>query len=163
MFKFYMATPDIKLKEGDSAPEFSAITTEGKTISLSDFRGKSVVLFFYPRDNTPGCTKEACAFREVYAEFQKRGAIVFGVSADSVQSHQKFTKKFNLPFPLLVDEDKKIGIAYGAWGEKIFLGKRFMGMHRVTFLIGADGTIKKIWAKVKPAIHADEVLAALGN
>ena len=128
---------------------------------LSDLNGKPVILYFYPRDDTPGCTKEACSFRDHFAAFNALGAVVLGVSADSVKSHGKFAEKFKLPFPLLADEDKTIVQAYGVWGEKRFLGKRYMGIHRVTFLIGADGRIRKIWPKVKPEEHADEVLAAL--
>ena len=153
-------TSDLKLKEGDPAPQFSAATNGGGNVSLTDFKGKNVILYFYPRDDTPGCTKEACAFRDHFAEFKKKGAVVLGVSADPVKSHDKFADKYKLPFTLLADEDKRIANAYGAWGEKAFLGKKYMGMHRITFLIGADGLIKKIWPKVKPAEHAEEVLAA---
>ena len=152
---------ELKLKEGDLAPGFTAATNGGGKVSLSDFRGKNVVLYFYPRDNTPGCTKEACAFRDDYGAFGKKGAVVLGVSTDSAGSHDKFAGKYQLPFPLVADEDKKIAQAYGAWGEKTFLGRKYQGMHRVTFLIGPDGRIKKIWPTVKPAEHAQEVLAAL--
>jgi len=151
----------LKLKEGDSAPVFAAIANGGRKISLADFKGKNVILYFYPRDNTPGCTKEACAFRDHFAEFASKGAVVLGVSTDPVKSHEKFIEKFKLPFTLLSDEDKSIVQAYGVWGEKSFLGKKFMGIHRVTFLIGPDGKIKKIWPKVKPEEHAEEVLAVL--
>ena len=151
----------LKLKEGDKAPEFTALTNGGGEVSLSDFKGKSVILYFYPRDNTPGCTKEACAFRDEFAAFKKKGAVVLGVSTDSAKSHDKFVEKQKLPFTLLADEDKKIVNAYGVWGEKHFMGMKFMGTNRVTFLIGPDGRIKKIWPKVKPAQHAQEVLAAL--
>jgi peroxiredoxin Q/BCP len=154
-------TIQLKLKEGDKAPEFSAITNGGGKISLADYLGKNVILYFYPKDDTPGCTKEACAFRDHFADFKKRGAIVFGVSPDSVKSHDKFVKKFKLPFTLLADEDKKIVEAYGVWGEKSFMGRKYMGTNRVTFLIGPDGKIKKIWPLVKPEEHAAEVLAAL--
>ncbi|HKI68440.1 MAG TPA: thioredoxin-dependent thiol peroxidase [Verrucomicrobiae bacterium] len=153
--------PKLKLKEGDAAPAFSAVTSGGGKVSLADFKGKSVILYFYPRDDTPGCTKEACAFRDDFAEFKKKGAVVLGVSADSVKSHDKFVEKYKLPFTLLADEDKKIAQTYGAWGQKSFMGRKYMGMHRVTFLIGPDGRIKKVWPKVKPAEHAEEVLAAL--
>ena len=152
---------DMKLKEGDIAPGFSAATNGGGRVSLADFKGKNVVLYFYPKDDTPGCTKEACAFRDHFAEFQKRGAVVLGVSTDPVKSHAKFAEKFKLPFTLLADEDKKIVEAYGVWGEKSFLGRKYLGTHRVTFLIGPDGCLKKIWPKVKPDEHADKVLAAL--
>ena len=154
--------PVLSLKPGDPAPAFSALATDGSTIRLADLKGHPVILYFYPKDDTPGCTKEACAFRDGYAAFQKKGAVILGVSADSVKSHGKFTEKFNLPFPLLADEDKSIVKAYGAWGEKSFMGRRYEGIHRVTFLIGADGRIEKVWPKVKPEEHAAEVLAALG-
>ncbi len=152
--------PTLALQEGDLAPDFIA-PISGGTLSLASLRGKNVVLYFYPRDDTPGCTKEACAFRDEFAAFQKRGAVVLGVSPDGLKAHEKFVEKYRLPFPLLADEEKKIGTAYGAWGQKSFLGRKYMGMHRVTFLIGPDGCIRKIWAKVKPATHAAEVLAAL--
>src|SRR5262245_27472958 len=150
-----------KLKEGDVAPGFSALTSGGKRVSLADFKEKNVILYFYPRDNTPGCTKEACAFRDEFAEFRKKGAVVLGVSADSVKSHDKFVEKFNLPFPLLADEDKSIVNAYGVWGEKKFMVVKYQGIHRVTFLIGPDGRIIKIWPKVKPAEHPKEILEFL--
>ncbi|MBI2928484.1 MAG: thioredoxin-dependent thiol peroxidase [Verrucomicrobia bacterium] len=157
-----MATaPKLKLKEGDPAPGFTALTNGGGTVSLADLKGKHVVLYFYPRDDTPGCTKEACAFRDEFAAFQRKGAVVLGVSVDPVKAHEKFAAKFKLPFPLLADEDKQIVRAYGVWGEKTFMGREFLGTHRVTFLIGPDGRIKKIWPSVKPAEHAAEVLAAL--
>ncbi|MDB6029410.1 MAG: peroxiredoxin [Verrucomicrobiales bacterium] len=155
--------PEIKLKEGDNAPAFSVMTNGGGKVSLADYKGKNVILYFYPRDDTPGCTKEACAFRDNYAEFKKRGAVVLGVSTDSGKSHDKFVEKFQLPFTLLVDDEKKIVEAYGVWGEKKFMGRKYFGTHRVTFLIGPDGKIKKIWLKVKPDEHAQEVLAALGQ
>jgi len=150
----------LELKEGNTAPEFSAMTNGGKKISLTDFKGKNVILYFYPKDDTPGCTKEACGFRDAYDEFKKRGAVVLGVSTDPVKAHDKFVEKFQLPFLLLADEDKAIALAYGAWGEKSFLGRKYMGMRRITFLIGPDGRIRKIWRKVKPPKHAAEVLAA---
>jgi len=152
---------ELKLKEGDRAPEFTALNQNGEKVSLSDFRGKNVILYFYPKDNTPGCTKEACAFRDEFAAFKKKGAVVLGVSTDSTKSHAKFIEKFKLPFTLLADEDKRIVEAYGVWGEKRFMGMKYMGTNRVTFLIGPDGRIKKIWPKVKPADHAQEVLPAL--
>jgi peroxiredoxin Q/BCP len=151
----------LKLQVGDPAPPFNAVTSGGKRVSLADFQGKHVLLYFYPRDSTPGCTKEACAFRDHYPEFQKKGAVVLGVSTDGLASHDKFAAKYELPFPLLVDEDKKIVTAYGVWGEKSFLGKKYQGIHRVSFLIGPDGRIKNIWPKVTPAVHAAEVLAGL--
>ncbi len=152
---------ELKLKEGDPAPEFSAVTAGGGKISLADYQGKNVILYFYPKDDTPGCTKEACAFRDGFAEFKKKGALVFGVSPDPVKSHDKFVTKFKLPFTLLSDADKQIASAYGVWGEKTFMGRKYLGVYRVTFLIGPDGRIKKIWPSVKPEEHAAEVLAAL--
>jgi peroxiredoxin Q/BCP len=152
---------ELKLKAGDVAPAFTVATSGGGKISLADFKGRNVILYFYPRDDTPGCTKEACAFRDHFADFQQRGAVVFGVSTDSVKSHDKFVEKFKLPFTLLADEDKKIVEAYGVWGEKSFMGRKYLGTHRVTFLIGPDGKIKKIWPTVKPEEHAEAVFAAL--
>ena len=155
-------TPELTLKEGDKAPEFTAPTDGGGKISLSDFKGRHVVLYFYPRDDTPGCTKEACAFRDNFAAIKKKGAVVLGVSVDSEKSHDKFASRFKLPFTLVSDEDKKIVEAYGVWGEKQFMGRKYLGTYRVTFLVGPDGRIKKIWPQVKPEEHAEEVLAALG-
>jgi thioredoxin-dependent peroxiredoxin len=152
---------NLKLKEGDKAPDFSAPTNGGGTASLAEFRGKNVILFFYPKDDTPGCTKEACAFRDGFAAFKRRGAVVLGVSVDSAKSHDKFVEKFSLPFLLLADTDKRIVESYGVWGEKSFMGRKYFGTHRVTFLIGPDGVIKRIWPEVKPQEHAAEVLAAL--
>lgn len=154
--------PDLKLKEGDLAPDFTAPSTAGE-ISLKQFRGKPVVLYFYPRDNTPGCNKEACGFRDAWSQFAKAGAVVLGVSTDSMKAHEKFAAKFELPFVLVADEGKEIVQAYGVWGQKSFLGKKFMGTHRVTFLIGADGKIQKIWPKVKPEEHGAEVLAEIAR
>jgi len=152
---------ELTLKEGDKAPEIDALDNTGARVALKDFKGKPLVLYFYPRDDTPGCTKEACAFRDEYAQFKKAGAAVLGVSTDPVKSHQKFIDKFSLPFQLLADEDKKIVEAYGVWGEKSFMGRKYMGTNRVTFLIGSDGRIAKIWPEVKPEQHAGEVLAAI--
>lgn len=157
-----MAVLELKLKEGDPAPDFTAASNGGGKISLAELRGKNVVLFFYPKDNTPGCTMEACGLRDNYTEL-KQHAVVLGVSTDSVKSHDKFVSKFQLPYPLLADEDKKIVEAYGVYGPKKFMGVKYMGTSRVTFLIGPDGRIKKIWPKVKPAAHAAEVLAALNG
>lgn len=151
----------LALKEGDKAPEFSAPTSGGGQTSLSEFRGKNVILYFYPKDDTPGCTKEACAFRDEFSAFKEKGAIVLGVSTDSEKAHGKFVEKYQLPFPLLADADKRIVQAYGVWGEKIFMGRKYLGTYRVTFLIGPDGVIKRIWPEVKPEKHAAEVLAAL--
>jgi thioredoxin-dependent peroxiredoxin len=154
-------TIELKLKEGDKAPAFTVTASGGGKISLADYLGKNVILYFYPKDDTPGCTKEACAFRDHFANFKKKGAVILGVSTDPVKSHDKFVEKFKLPFTLLADEDKKIVEAYGVWGEKSFMGRKYMGTNRVTFLIGPDGKIKKIWPAVKPEEHAEEVLAAL--
>ena len=151
----------LKLKEGDVAPNFTVTSSGGGKISLADFKGQNVILYFYPKDDTPGCTKEACAFRDHFAEFRKKGAVVFGISTDPVKAHDKFVEKFKLPFTLLADEDKKVVVAYGVWGEKSFMGRKYLGTHRVTFLIGSDGRIKKIWPLVKPEEHAAEVLATL--
>lgn len=151
----------LKLKEGDKSPAFSVLTNGGATASLSDYKGKNVILYFYPKDDTPGCTKEACAFRDQFAAFKKKGAVILGVSVDPVKAHDKFVEKYQLPFTLLADVDKKIVEAYGVWGQKTFMGRKYLGVHRVTFLIGPDGRIKKIWPKVKPEEHAAEVLAAL--
>jgi peroxiredoxin Q/BCP len=157
-----MAKPlELKLKEGDKAPAFTVATSGGGKVSLADFKGQPVVLYFYPKDDTPGCTKEACAFRDHFAALKARGAVVLGISTDPVKSHDKFIEKFKLPFTLLADEDKKIVEAYGVWGEKTFMGRKYLGTHRVTFLIGPDGKIKKIWPQVKPDEHVEEVLAAL--
>jgi peroxiredoxin Q/BCP len=151
----------LKLKEGDKAPTFTVETSGGGKISLADYLGKHVILYFYPKDDTPGCTKEACAFRDGFAGFKKKGAVILGVSPDSVKKHDKFVEKFKLPFTLLADEDKQIVQAYGVWGEKSFMGRKYLGVYRVTFLIGQDGRIKKIWPQVKPEEHAAEVLAEL--
>jgi peroxiredoxin Q/BCP len=151
----------LSLRPGDPAPSFSAIITNGTEIHSKDLLGKPVVIYFYPRDDTPGCTKEACGFRDQYAELQKTGAVVLGVSADTVKSHAKFTDKFQLPFPLISDPDAVITKAFGAWGEKVFMGRKYQGIHRVTFLIGADGRIARVWDLVKPESHAAEVLEAL--
>ena len=155
------AEPNITLKEGDNAPSFTVPTNAGGKVSLADFIGQNVILYFYPKDDTPGCTKEACSFRDNFDEFRKRGAVVLGVSTDPVKSHDKFVEKYKLPFTLLADDDKKIVQAYGVWGEKTFMGRKYMGTHRVTFLIGPNGKIKKIWPKVKPDEHVAEVLTAL--
>ena len=151
----------LSLKIGDKAPAFTVNTNGAGKISLADYKGQNVILYFYPKDDTPGCTKEACAFRDHFADFKQKGAVVLGVSTDPVKSHDKFVEKFKLPFTLLADEDKKIVEAYGVWGQKSFMGRKYMGTHRVTFLIGPDGKLRKIWPAVKPEHHAAEVLAAL--
>jgi thioredoxin-dependent peroxiredoxin len=152
---------ELQLKEGDPAPDFTATTSGGGEVSLADLRGRDVILYFYPKDNTPGCNKEACSFRDRWEDFKEKGAVVLGVSTDTVKSHDKFAAKFKLPFTLLADEDKAIVRAYGVWGPKTFMGVKYTGTSRVTFLIGPDGRIKKVWPAVKPTDHADEVLAAL--
>ncbi len=140
------------------APNFEAPDQAGQLVRLRDLRGKWVVLYFYPRDNTPGCTKEACSFRDNHEEIQEFGAVVLGVSGDSEESHRKFAEKHNLPFQLLVDDDHSIARAYGAWGTKNMYGRTFEGVIRSTFIISPDGRIAKIWPKVKPATHGEEVL-----
>jgi len=130
-------------------------------VSLNEFLGRHVVLFFYPKDDTPGCTKEACAFRDEHAQFEEADAVVLGVSCDSVAKHDKFISKFDLPFLLLSDEDQTIVNAYGSWGPKKFMGKEYEGIHRISFLIDPQGKIQKIWPKVKPEEHAAEVLAVI--
>ena len=154
-------SPNITLKEGDKAPTFTAQTSGGGKVSLNEFLGRHVVLFFYPKDDTPGCTKEACAFRDEHAQFEEADAVVLGVSCDSVAKHDKFISKFDLPFLLLSDEDQTIVNAYGSWGPKKFMGKEYEGIHRISFLIDPQGKIQKIWPKVKPEEHAAEVLAAI--
>lgn len=155
--------PNITLKEGSKAPAFTAPTNGGGKVSLKDFKGRHVVLYFYPKDNTPGCNKEACGFRDLHPKFERVDAVVLGVSVDPVKSHDKFVEKFDLPFTLLADENHKIVNAYGVWGRKKFMGREYDGTHRVTFLIGPDGKIKKIWPKVKPEPHAAEVLEAIDS
>lgn len=155
-------TTQLRLRTGDPAPSFTAVTHTGETLSLDQFRNRNdVVLYFYPRDDTPGCTREACGFRDAWAALQQAGAVVLGVSTDSAKAHDRFATKHRLPFPLLVDEDRRIVTAYGVWGEKTFMGRRYQGTHRVTFLVGRDGRIRRIWDQVKPATHAAEVLEAV--
>ena len=151
------------LKEGDKAPDFTAKDQNGHTVKLSDHRGKKVVLYFYPKDDTPGCTKEACSFRDADDVYTKKNIKVFGISTDDENSHQKFISKFSLPFDLLADTDKQIVEAYGVWGEKSMYGKTYMGTNRKTFLIGEDGKIVKVFDKVNVEQHADEVLEAFGE
>lgn len=149
------------LKEGDKAPDFTAKDDNGNNISLKDFRGKKIVLYFYPKDNTSGCTKEACSFRDNMTRVKRKGSVVLGVSPDSEKSHTKFKEKFELNFPLIVDEDKKIVNAYGVWQEKSLYGRKFMGVVRTTFIIDENGKIAKIFPKVKVEGHVDQVLEAL--
>ncbi len=152
------------LEAGTRAPKFSLPSDEGRTISLDDFKGVSrVVLYFYPKDDTSGCTTQACEFRDNWKAVQAAGAVVLGVSPDGVVSHGKFRGKYQLPFPLLADEDHAVAEAYGAWGEKSMYGRKYHGILRTTFLIGTDGRIERVFPKVKPKGHAGEVLAALGS
>ena len=149
----------MKLKIGDQAPDFSALDQNGKNHTLKEQKRKWVLLYFYPKDDTPGCTVEACTIRDNYASFQKMGITVFGVSVDSVKSHKKFEDKFELPFTLLSDESKEIVTVYGVWGKKKFMGREYMGTNRWSFLIDDKGKIAKIYEEVKPKDHAEEVLA----
>ncbi len=149
------------MKEGDKAPEFSLAASDGKNVSLKDFKGKAkVVLYFYPKDDTPGCTVESCGLRDAYPKIQKK-AVILGISPDSPKSHVKFRGKFKLPFDLIADEEKAAAKAYGVWVKKSMYGKEYMGIARTTFVIGVDGTVKKVFEKVKPEGHAEEILAVL--
>ncbi len=143
------------------APQFSLPDQDGVVHSLSDYKGKWVVLYFYPKDDTPGCTKEACTFRDLQETFNKKNAVIFGVSKDSVESHKKFSQKFKLPFPLLSDPSHEVISAYGAWGKKKFLGREFEGIMRNTYLINPQGEIEKTYEKVDPVKHIEEILADL--
>lgn len=148
------------LKEGDVAPDFLARDQHGNQLRLSDFRGQKVVLYFYPKDDTPGCTKEACSFRDAFPEYQSRRIRVLGVSLDDEASHQSFISKYQLPFTLLSDTDRSVSEAYGVYGERNFMGRTYMGLARKTFLIDEQGIIKKVYDKVQTETHADEVLKA---
>ena len=150
----------IQLKEGQKAPDFKCNNQDGKLIALKDFKGKKVILYFYPKDNTPGCTAESCNLRDNYNEIRKKGYEIVGVSCDSEKSHLKFIQKFNLPFTLLADTDKKIVQAYGVWNPKSFLGRTFLGIHRTTFIISENGIIEKIIRKVETKTHSNQVLAS---
>jgi thioredoxin-dependent peroxiredoxin len=151
------------LKEGSTAPAFNTTDAGGNAVRLKDFRGQKVVLYFYPKDDTPGCTKEACSFRDAYADFKKQGIKVLGISPDNEKSHTKFADKFSLPFNLLTDKDHAIAEAYDSYGQKKFMGRTYMGVFRKTFLIDEKGKIKRIFEKVKPDEHAGEVLAAFAE
>jgi thioredoxin-dependent peroxiredoxin len=149
------------VEEGKPAPSFALPSDSGEDVSLESLRGSPVVLYFYPRDDTPGCTAQACGIRDAWGEFQRRGAVVLGVSPDSVQDHKQFKEKYELPFTLLADEDHRVSEAYDVWVEKSYDGKTYMGVERSTFVIDADGNVAKVMRRVKPDTHADEVLAAL--
>jgi peroxiredoxin Q/BCP len=151
----------MKIKEGIQAPDFTLEGHDGKTYTLSDLKGKKVFLYFYPKDNTPGCTCEAETLRDAIAEFKKAKAHVFGISADSLASHKKFAEKLNLPFPLLSDSEKKVVTLYGVWGKKKMMGREYMGIKRMSFLIGADGVVLRVYEDVKPKEHASEVVLDL--
>jgi thioredoxin-dependent peroxiredoxin len=146
------------LKEGDQAPAISAKDQDGKPVTLEEYRGRKVVLYFYPKDDTPGCTKEACAFRDNLPNFKTLGVEVLGISVDNESKHKKFAEKYQLPFRLVADPDKSIVEAYGVWGQKKFMGREYMGTSRVTYLINEEGAIEKVWPKVNPAGHAEELL-----
>ena len=148
-------------KEGTPAPNFTLLDQEGVSHTLSGYRGKWVLIYFYPKDDTPGCTKQACAIRDADPDFKKLKAVVLGISCDSVKSHKKFVEKYGLTFPLLADEDKKIVNKYGVWGKKKFMGREYDGIFRTSFLISPDGTIAKVYENVKADQHADMVLADL--
>ena len=150
------------LQPGDTAPDFTAATDSGATLRLSDLRGKRVVLYFYPKDDTPGCTTQACGFRDSYPVIEEKNAVVLGVSPDGVKSHQKFKTKFNLPFTLVVDEDHAIAEAYGVWVEKSMYGKQYMGVERSHFVIDEQGVLVDAQVKVKPDDSVAKALAALG-
>ncbi len=149
------------IEEGKPAPSFSLDSDDRGTVSLSDFAGTSVVVYFYPKDDTPGCTKEACGFRDAYDRILEKGAVILGISPDKTASHAKFRGKFSLPFILLSDPEHLVLEAYGAWGEKSMYGKKYQGVLRSTVIIGPDGMVKKIFPKVKPEGHAEEILACL--
>jgi peroxiredoxin Q/BCP len=149
------------VEEGSQAPDFELMSDAGETVKLSQFRGRPVVLYFYPRDDTPGCTKEACAFRDSYDEYLARDAVILGVSRDGEESHRKFKSKYDLPFTLLSDPDHEVAEAYGVWAEKAMYGRKSMGIVRSTFVIAADGTIAKAMRGIKVPGHSDKVLEAL--
>ena len=149
------------IEEGKPAPDFELSSDAGETIRLSELRGKPVVLYFYPKDDTPGCTTQACGIRDAYGEFEQEGAVVLGVSPDDERSHAKFRKKYELPFALLADTDHQVAEQYGVWGEKRYMGRTYLGVKRWTFVIDENGNVKKVFSDVKPADHANDVLAAL--
>jgi peroxiredoxin Q/BCP len=149
------------IEEGQPAPDFALQTDDGKTVRLADLKGKRVVLYFYPKDDTPGCTRQACAIRDAWSDFRATGAEIFGVSPQDEASHAKFKEKYSLPFTLLVDDDHELADEFGFWKQKTFAGKKYMGIERSTVVIGPDGTVEKIFRRVKPDEHAARVLAVL--
>jgi thioredoxin-dependent peroxiredoxin len=151
------------VEEGSPAPEFTLTSDSGERVSLESLRGQPVVLYFYPKDDTPGCTAQACGIRDAWGEFERTGAVVLGVSPDSAESHVKFRDKYDLPFTLLADEDHSVSETYGTWVEKNYAGKTYMGVERSTFVIDEDGNVKKVMRRVKPDEHADDVLAVLNG
>jgi thioredoxin-dependent peroxiredoxin len=151
----------MKIQENELAPDFSLVDENGVTRKLSDYLGKNVVLYFYPKDDTPGCTTEACSFRDDYSDYEKAGVVILGVSADSPKSHAKFKEKYHLPFTLLADEKHDVCEIYGVWSKKKMMGKEFFGILRTTFLITKDGKVKKVFENVKPAGHSKEILSLL--
>lgn len=151
------------IRESTKAPDFSLLDQYGNEHSLSDYRGKNIILYFYPRDNTKGCTTEACNFRDDYSDYEKAEVTIIGVSPDSVKSHSNFAVKYSLPFTLLADQDHKVCELYGVWGLKKFMGREYMGVFRTTFLIDKEGMIKKVYEKVKPADHSQQILADLSE
>ena len=149
------------VEEGKPAPDFELTSDSGETVKLSDLRGKQVVLYFYPKDDTPGCTTQACGIRDAYTEFEREGAVVLGVSPDDERAHVEFKEKYDLPFTLLADADHEVAERYGVWGEKKYMGRTYMGIDRSTFVIAEDGTVKRVMRKVKQDTHADDVLQTL--
>jgi peroxiredoxin Q/BCP len=149
------------VEEGKPAPDFELTSDAGERVKLSSLRGKPVVLYFYPKDDTPGCTTQACGIRDVYGEFEDAGAVVLGVSPDDERSHVKFKEKYDLPFTLLADEEHEVANDYGVWAEKTYMGKTYWGVNRSTFVIDERGVVKRVFPKVKPDTHADEVLETL--
>jgi thioredoxin-dependent peroxiredoxin len=149
------------VEEGQEAPDFELASDAGERVRLSQFRGKPVVLYFYPKDDTPGCTAQACGIRDSYDDFEQRGAVVLGVSPDEESSHVKFKQKYGLPFTLLADPEHEVAEQYGVWGERKYMGKTYMGVERSTFLIDEDGRVAKVLRRVKPDTHAERVLEAL--
>jgi thioredoxin-dependent peroxiredoxin len=151
------------LSAGMKAPQFELVDSQGNLHALSDYKGQSIVIYFYPKDDTPGCTKEACSFRDSYSDFKKAGVEIIGISPDSEKSHTKFTEKYDLPFTLLSDPDHQVCEAFGVWGLKKYMGREYEGVYRTTFIIGPQGEIRRVFENVKPSEHSHEVLAALSQ